>query len=66
MPTKPQQRFGVESRFADVNGTGLHYLAAGQAEPAILLHGYIQTSNMWRPLVASDGASPIFTTPSRS
>ncbi len=42
----------AESRFADVNGTTLHYLAAGQGEPVILLHGYAQTSHMWRPLIA--------------
>jgi pimeloyl-ACP methyl ester carboxylesterase len=42
---------GVESRFADVNETRLHYLVAGQGEPVILLHGYTQTSHMWRPLI---------------
>jgi pimeloyl-ACP methyl ester carboxylesterase len=42
----------VESRYADVNGVRLHYLAAGQGSPVILLHGYAQTSRMWRPLIA--------------
>ena len=42
----------AESRFADVNGTRLHYLAAGKGEPIVLLHGYAQTSHMWRPLIA--------------
>jgi len=42
----------VDSRFADVDGLRLHYLAAGQGEPVILLHGYAQTSHMWRPLIA--------------
>jgi pimeloyl-ACP methyl ester carboxylesterase len=41
----------VESRFADVNETRLHYLVAGQGELVILLHGYTQTSHMWRPLI---------------
>jgi len=41
-----------ESRFADVNGVRLHYLAAGKGEPIILLHGYAQNSHMWRPLMA--------------
>jgi pimeloyl-ACP methyl ester carboxylesterase len=41
-----------ESRFADVNGTRIHYLAAGKGEPVILLHGYAQTSHMWLPLIA--------------
>lgn len=39
------------SRFARVNGTRIHYLAAGKGEPIILLHGYAQTSHMWRPLM---------------
>jgi pimeloyl-ACP methyl ester carboxylesterase len=43
---------GVESRFADVNGTRLHYLSAGSGEAVVLLHGYTQTSHMWRPLIA--------------
>ncbi len=30
----------------------LHYLAAGEGEPVILLHGYAQNSHMWRPLIA--------------
>jgi pimeloyl-ACP methyl ester carboxylesterase len=42
----------IKSRFAKVNGLRLHYLAAGQGEPVILLHGYAQTSHMWRPLIA--------------
>ena len=41
-----------ESRFADVKGTRIHYLAAGTGDPIILLHGYAQTSHMWRPLIA--------------
>jgi pimeloyl-ACP methyl ester carboxylesterase len=42
----------IEDRFADVNGVRLHYLAAGRGDPIILLHGYAQTSHMWRPLIA--------------
>src|SRR5947208_14196432 len=41
-----------ESRFAKVNGTRIHFLAAGKGEPVILLHGYAQTSHMWLPLIA--------------
>lgn len=40
-----------QSGFADVNGVRLHYLAAGQGEPIVLLHGYAQTSRMWLPLI---------------
>ena len=39
----------IESRFADVAGLKMHYLAAGQGSPVILLHGYAQNSHMWRP-----------------
>jgi pimeloyl-ACP methyl ester carboxylesterase len=42
----------VESRFAKVNGVRLHYLATGSSDPVFLLHGYAQTSHMWRPLMA--------------
>jgi pimeloyl-ACP methyl ester carboxylesterase len=52
MPPQAQPPIAVESRLADVNGTRLHYLAAGQGEPVLLLHGYAQTSHMWRPLIA--------------
>src|SRR5882724_5940199 len=52
MPAQAQPPIAVESRFADVNGTRIHYLAAGKGEPVILLHGYAQTSHMWLPLIA--------------
>ena len=42
----------MESRFANVNGVRLHYLVAGKGDPVVLLHGYAQTSHMWRPLMA--------------
>ena len=42
----------INSRYAEVNGTKLHYLAAGNGDPVFLLHGYAQTSHMWRPLIA--------------
>ena len=29
----------------------MHYLAAGGGEPIVLLHGYAETSHMWRPLI---------------
>jgi len=51
-PTPAQTPIAIDSRFADVNGTGLHYLIAGKGDPIFLLHGYAQNSHMWRPLVA--------------
>jgi pimeloyl-ACP methyl ester carboxylesterase len=50
MTTEPT--ITIDSRFAEVNGTRLHYLVAGQGGPVLLLHGYAQTSHMWRPLIA--------------
>src|ERR1700746_1182684 len=41
----------IDSRFADVEGTKLHYLTPAHAPAVILLHGYTQTSHMWRPLI---------------
>ena len=41
----------IDSRFAEVNGTKLHYFIAGKGEPILLLHGYAQNSHMWRPLM---------------
>jgi pimeloyl-ACP methyl ester carboxylesterase len=40
-----------QDKFADVNGVRLHYLAAGQGDPVVLLHGYAETSHMWLPLI---------------
>ncbi len=41
----------IESRFAEANGVRLHYLTVGQGEPVLLLHGFGQSSHMWRPLM---------------
>jgi pimeloyl-ACP methyl ester carboxylesterase len=41
----------IQDRYATVNGITIHYLSAGKGEPVILLHGYAQTSRMWRPLM---------------
>jgi len=41
----------ISSRMASVEGLQLHYLAAGQGPAVILLHGYTQTSRMWRPVI---------------
>lgn len=41
----------IASRTAQVDGVTLHYLTAGQGPALILLHGYAQTSRMWRPII---------------
>jgi hypothetical protein len=40
-----------ESKFANVNGTRIHYLKAGTGKKAlVLIHGFGDTSLMWTPL----------------
>lgn len=43
----------IQSHTANVNGVTLHYLQAGKGKetPVVLLHGYAETSHMWRPLM---------------
>jgi pimeloyl-ACP methyl ester carboxylesterase len=42
----------ISSRTAEVDGVQLHYLTAGQGPAVvILLHGYAETSRMWRPIL---------------
>jgi pimeloyl-ACP methyl ester carboxylesterase len=40
---------GIASKFATADGVKLHYLQAGEGPVLLLLHGYAQTSLMWRP-----------------
>ena len=51
-PVRAKEPITVASRFAEVNGTRLHYLIAGKGDPVLLLHGYAQNSHMWLPLIA--------------
>ena len=51
----PQNLAGNEpiaARTAVVDGLKLHYLTAGRGPAIVLLHGYAQTSRMWRPLMS--------------
>ncbi len=41
----------ILSRTAEAGGAKLHYLTAGHGTPLILLHGYAETSRMWRPII---------------
>ena len=42
----------IVSRTATVDGLELHYLTAGRGPAVVLLlHGYAETSHMWRPLL---------------
>ena len=41
----------IVSRTAEIDGVKLHYLTAGHGPTVILLHGYAETSRMWRPII---------------
>lgn len=41
----------IASKYATVDGIKLHYLTAGHGPTVILLHGYAETSRMWRPAI---------------
>ena len=49
----------IASRMATVDGLTLHYLIAGHGPAVVLLHGYAETSRMWRPLMRT--LAPHFT-----
>src|SRR3984957_12354120 len=41
----------IVSRSAEIDGAKLHYMTAGHGTPLILLHGYAETSLMWKPII---------------
>src|SRR6266516_92594 len=41
----------IASRAAEIHDVKLHYLTAGHGPTVILLHGYAETSRMWRPII---------------
>ena len=41
----------ISTHTAEVNGVKLHYMIAGRGTPLILLHGYAETSLMWKPVI---------------
>jgi pimeloyl-ACP methyl ester carboxylesterase len=41
----------ITSRASEVDGVTLHYLTAGHGPAVLLLHGYTQTSLMWKPII---------------
>lgn len=41
----------IQSRKVQVAAVKLHYLTAGHGPALLLLHGYTQTSRMWRPII---------------
>jgi pimeloyl-ACP methyl ester carboxylesterase len=51
MKTGPKADKAIMSSAVKVEGKKIHYLTAGQGPAVVLLHGYTQTSRMWRPLI---------------
>jgi pimeloyl-ACP methyl ester carboxylesterase len=45
------QKDAIASRMAQAEGVKLHYLTAGHGPTVILIHGYAETSRMWRPII---------------
>lgn len=41
----------IESRTAKIDNVQLHYLTAGRGPAVLLVHGYAETSRMWRPII---------------
>ncbi|MGH8102428.1 MAG: alpha/beta fold hydrolase, partial [Chthoniobacterales bacterium] len=41
----------IVARDAKIDNVQLHYLTAGKGPALLLLHGYAETSRMWRPLI---------------
>ena len=51
-PSQPAKGDAFASRAATVDGLKLHYLEAGSGSAVVLLlHGYAETSRMWRPII---------------
>ena len=47
-----QDPIAIETRSAELPGVRFQYLIAGEGDPVFLLHGYAQTSHMWRPFIS--------------
>jgi pimeloyl-ACP methyl ester carboxylesterase len=50
-PVRAQANKTIVSRTSEIGGVKLRYLTAGRGAPLILLHGYAETSLMWRPII---------------
>jgi len=47
----PASSEAITSLSVEIAGVKLHYLTAGHGTPLILLHGYAETSLMWKPII---------------
>src|SRR5262245_35541920 len=48
---QPEPPGAIAVRTASVDGVTIQYLTAGHGPAVVLLHGYAETSRMWRPLM---------------
>ena len=48
---RPAEGADIASRTASIAGVDFHYLSAGHGPALVLLHGYAETSRMWRPII---------------
>src|SRR5258706_6119010 len=66
-PRAQQQTTGARAaivvRTATVDGVSVQYLTAGSGPAIVLLHGYAETSRMWRPLIPRLAATPTVIAP---
>jgi len=51
VPLAKAQSPAIASRTANVSGVTFHYLTAGQGPTVLLLHGYAETSRMWKLII---------------
>ena len=51
LPLAKAQSPAIASRTANVSGVTFHYLTAGQGPTVLLLHGYAETSRMWKLII---------------
>ena len=50
-PSEPNMPESPRHEFADLGDVRLHYLIAGKGPAVVLLHGWPQTSHMWRDII---------------
>ncbi|HKF43314.1 MAG TPA: alpha/beta hydrolase [Thermoanaerobaculia bacterium] len=62
-PSPPGAETVIQSRTAEVEGVQLHYLTAGRGPAVLLIHGYAETSRMWRPLIPKLAANSLVVAP---
>ena len=48
---RPAEGADIASRTASIAGVDFQYLSAGHGPALVLLHGYAETSRMWRPII---------------